>query len=134
MKVLDDAEVMQGAQVTHQNALDAGKLLIQLCGDCHRYIYFPREVCPHCGGVSLGWEEPRGGGTVHAVTTVRRKPADGGDLNISIVELDEGVRLMTRVTNLPPLEVHIGARVRLRVESIAGAGLVLADAAEGTVG
>jgi uncharacterized OB-fold protein len=68
---------------------------------------------------------------VHAVTTVRRKPAEGGDLNVSLVDLDEGVRLMSRVENLAPDAVRIGLRVKARVQVKDGRGLVLFDALEG---
>ena len=68
---------------------------------------------------------------MHAVTTVRRKPADGGDLNVSLVELDEGVRLMSRIENLAPAAVRIGQRVKARVQVKDGRGLVLFDAVEG---
>lgn len=46
---------------------------------------------------TLDWVEPSGNGSVHAVTTVRRKPEAGGDYSVSLVRLDEGVRIMRRV-------------------------------------
>ena len=120
-----------GVQAFHQRELDAGRFLLQHCGDCGRHVYYPRESCPHCGGAALEWKVPGGLGTVHAVTTVRRKPADGGDLNVSLVDLDEGVRLMSRIENLAPEAVRIGQRVRARVQVKDGRGLVLFDAVEG---
>ena len=51
---------------------------------------------------ALDGSQPRGTGTVHAVTTVRRKADAGGDLNVSLIDLDEGVRLMSRVEGIPP--------------------------------
>ena len=120
-----------GVQAFHQAELDAGRFLLQRCGDCGRHVYYPRENCPHCGGAALEWKTPEGLGTVHAVTTVRRKPADGGDLNVSLVELDEGVRLMSRIENLAPGAVRIGQRVKARVQVKDGRGLVLFDAVEG---
>ena len=122
----------QGVLAFHQHALDAGRFLIQRCGGCGKHVYFPRELCPHCGGDSLQWTPPQGGGTVYAVTTVRRRPADGGDLNISLIDLDEGVRLMSRVDNLGADEVRIGQRVRARVQVQDGRGLVLFDATKAT--
>jgi uncharacterized OB-fold protein len=121
----------QGVQAFHQVELDAGRLLIQRCGGCAKHVYYPREVCPHCGSTSLEWTAPKGTGTVYAVTTVRRKPADGGDINVSLVDLDEGVRLMSRVANLGAQQVRIGQRVKARVEVKDGRGLVLFDAVEG---
>ena len=121
----------QGVLAFHQLELAAGRFLIQRCSDCSRHVYFPRESCPHCGSASLEWKLPSGLGTVHAVTTVRRKPADGGDLNVSLVDLDEGVRLMSRIENLAPGAVRIGQRVKARVQVKDGRGLVLFDAVEG---
>lgn len=119
-----------GVQAHHQRELDAGRFLVQRCTACAKHVYYPREVCPHCGGNALAWVAPAGTGTVYAVTTVRRKPADGGDLNVSLVDLDEGVRLMSRVDNLAPDAVRIGQRVRARVQVTEGKGLVLFDAVE----
>lgn len=120
-----------GVQAFHQTELDAGRFLIQRCGDCGKHVYFPRESCPHCGSAALEWKAPTGLGTVHAVTTVRRKPAEGGDLNVSIVDLDEGVRLMSRVENLAPQAVRIGQRVQARVQVKDARGLVVFDAVPG---
>jgi len=115
----------QGVLAFHQQALAAGRFLIQRCTSCSRYVYYPREICPHCGSATLEWQTPAGTGTVYAVTTVRRKPADGGDLNVSVIDLDEGVRLMSRVSNLAPAQVRIGQRVKARVEVKEGSGIVL---------
>lgn len=116
-----------GVQAIHQAALDAGRLLIQRCADCSQHVYFPRESCLHCGSAALDWVAPAGLGTVYAVTTVRRKPDAGGDYNVSLVDLDEGVRLMSRVDNIPPLDLKIGQRVQARVQLSDGRGLVLFD-------
>lgn len=121
-----------GVLARHQAELDAGRFVIQRCGACQRAVYYPRELCPHCGSAQLDWQAPSGLGTVHAVTTVRRKPADGGDHNVSLVALDEGVRLMSRVEGLAPDAVRIGLRVRARVQVSQGRGLVLFDALLGS--
>jgi uncharacterized OB-fold protein len=120
-----------GVLALHQAELNQGRWLIQRCTACQSAVYFPRELCPHCGHLGLAWEAPSGRGTVHAVTTVRRKPADGGDINVSLVELDEGVRLMSRVVQLAPAEVRIGLRVQARVAITEGRGLVVFDPIEG---
>ena len=73
----------QGILAQHQTLLDGGQWRIQLCGACKNHVYFPREVCPHCGSNQLTFVAPQGNGTVHSVTTVRRKPEAGGDYNVS---------------------------------------------------
>lgn len=120
-----------GVQAAHQQALDEGRFLIQRCPACARAVYFPREICPHCGSDTLQWEAPGGQGTVHAVTTVKRKPDDGGDLGVCLVELDEGVRLMSRVEGMAPSQLAIGQRVQAYVQVTQGKGLVLFRPADG---
>lgn len=117
-----------GVQAAYQAALDAGRFEIQHCMACDRHQYFPRELCRHCGSDRLRLVTP-GGGTVYSTTVVRRKPEAGGDLNVALVDLDEGVRLMSRVEGLAPADVRIGQRVRARVSIDAGRGLVVFDPA-----
>jgi len=116
-----------GVLARHQAALNEGRFLIQRCSGCGQAVYFPRELCPHCGHGELAWLEPCGTGTVYAVTTVRRKAEAGGDYNVSLIDLDEGVRLMSRVEGVASGEVRIGRRVTARVQQQAGQGLVVFD-------
>jgi acetyl-CoA acetyltransferase/uncharacterized OB-fold protein len=116
-----------GIQARHQAALDAGRFLIQHCGACGRHVYFPREVCPHCGAEATALVEPSGLGTVYSTTTIRRKADVGGDYNLALIDLDEGVRLMSRVEVQPVDAVPIGQRVRARVELQDGRGRVVFD-------
>lgn len=104
-----------GVLARHQAMLAEGRFLIQRCGACSKHVYYPRALCPHCGAEEPAFVEPSGAGTVYAVTTVRRKADAGGDYNVSVIELDEGVRLMSRVDGVPPSDVRIGQRVQARV-------------------
>lgn len=119
-----------GVEAAYQKALDAGRFQIQHCGSCGRHVFYPRESCPHCGNPSLAWVEPKGEGTVYAVTTVRRKSDAGGDYNVSLIDLDEDVRMMSRVEGAPET-VCIGQRVRARVVVKEGRGVVVFDASAG---
>ena len=116
-----------GAEARYFAALAEGRFEIQECGDCGRHVFYPREVCPHCSGTRFAWTAPKGTGTVYSTTTVRRKPDAGGDYDVSVVELDEGVRMMSRVTGIAPDAVKIGMRVRARVAEHNGANLVMFD-------
>lgn len=120
-----------GVLAWHQAQLDQGRFLIQRGTVDGRHVYYPREFSPYDGS-RPEWVEPAGTGTVYAVTTVRRKPEAGGDYNVSIVELDEGVRLMSRVDGMPNDQVKIGQRVKARVQLKDGHGLVVFDAEEAT--
>jgi hypothetical protein len=46
---------------------------------------------------------------------VRRKPADGGDYNVCLVDLAEGPRMLSRVAGVAPEEVRIGMAVKARI-------------------
>jgi uncharacterized protein len=110
-----------GPQKHYFAALAQGQFVLQRCGDCERHVFYPRVACPYCGSAALRWVKPAGTGTVYSLTTVRRAQDEGGDYNISLVDLDEGVRMMSRVEGVEPDAVRIGMRVRAR---IAGAMVV----------
>jgi uncharacterized protein len=98
--------------VAFQRYLQAGELRLQHCGDCGRQIFYPRTLCPHCGGTRLEWRRCSGGGTVYSATVVRQRPERGGDYNVAIVELDDGARLLSRIEGAAPVAVRIGMKVR----------------------
>jgi uncharacterized OB-fold protein len=104
-----------GPEKHYLDALAAGRFAIQKCAACAKHVFYPRVVCPHCGAGELGWVAPCGRGTVYSTTVVRRKPADGGDYNVCLVDLAEGVRMMSRVVSIAPQDVKIGMSVKARI-------------------
>lgn len=114
-----------GPMVAWQRKLEAGQLELQQCVDCARHVFYPRLICPHCGGASLNWVPVTGGGTVHSVTVVQRRPEQGGPYNVVLVDLDEGVRMMSRVDGIAPEAVAIGQRVCAFVGELDGKAVVL---------
>ena len=116
-----------GLQARHQQALDDGRFLIQHCAACQRHVYFPRVLCPHCGAAEPALVAPGGGGQVLALTVIRRRPEQGGDYNVCLIGLDEGVQLMSQVQGQAADAVQVGQRVRARVAQHLGQGLVVFD-------
>jgi uncharacterized OB-fold protein len=104
-----------GPEKAYHEALGAGQFRIQRCNDCSRHVFYPRVLCSHCGSPGLSWVTPSGNGIVYSTTVVRRKAELGGDLNIALIDLEEGVRMMSRVDTLRPEEVTIGLAVRASV-------------------
>ncbi len=104
-----------GAEQYYHQLLAEGVLAIQQCTECERFIFYPRMICPHCGGDTLRWQRARGTGTVYSTTIVRRRPDRGGDYNVALIDLDEGVRMMSRVEGVAPEAVTIGMRVHSRI-------------------
>lgn len=106
---------MPGPEKTYQDKLAQGSFEIQRCAGCGKHVFYPRVLCPHCGAERLDWIVPSGRGTVYSTTVVRRKPSDGGDYNVALVNLDEGPRMMSRVVSIAPDAVRIGMKVRARI-------------------
>ncbi|MGN6336995.1 Zn-ribbon domain-containing OB-fold protein [Mycobacterium sp.] len=88
------------------------ELTVQRCESCARLVWYPRFVCPHCGGSSLEWEKLSGDGVVYAVSVHHRAAlpalADKVPYSVVLVDLDEGVRMMSNVFGPPPT---VGDRV-----------------------
>ncbi len=119
-----------GAEARYFERLSQGVFEIQRCCECSRHIFFPRVLCPHCGSESTDWVQPSGRGEVYSFSIVRRKPEAGGDYNVVLVDLEEGVRVMSRIANLDGAEVRIGQRVQARVDMLEGKGVLVFDAVE----
>jgi hypothetical protein len=118
-----------GIELRHKAALDQGQFLIAQCGACSKFHYYPRENCPFCGSGQVSLVAPKGTGEVYSFTVVARKADAGGDYNVVLVDLAEGVRLMSRVEGVDPHSVKIGQRVKTRVQVTDGRGLVVCDLA-----
>lgn len=90
------------------------ELQIQRCADCALLVWYPRFVCPHCGHDELRWEQMSGRGVVYAVSVHHRAAlpalAEKVPYAVVLVDLDEGVRIMSNVFGTPPA---VGDAVRL---------------------
>jgi uncharacterized OB-fold protein len=104
-----------GPDSIHAKALEEGRFAIQRCAGCGKHIFMPRVLCPHCGDSRLEWAPIDGRGTVYSATVVRRRPEQGGDYNVSLIDLHEGARLMSRVEGIEPAAVRIGMNVSARI-------------------
>ena len=99
------------------------EFLLQWCRRCDEPIFYPREVCPRCLEAQLEWRPASGRGTVNAVS-VQHRPAmplpafTDGPYVVALVELAEGVCVMSNVTGGPPDEVTVGMPVTLTWETL----------------
>ncbi|MBI2295771.1 MAG: OB-fold domain-containing protein [Betaproteobacteria bacterium] len=98
-----------GVYVEH---LRKGELAYQATGD-GKAVFFPRVVAPGTGSPDLEWRVSKGLGTVHATTVVHYKGE--APLNVALIDLDEGFRMMSRVEDTDPMQVKIGMRVKAKV-------------------
>jgi enoyl-CoA hydratase/carnithine racemase/uncharacterized OB-fold protein len=98
------------------------RLLIQECKDCKEKIFYPRKYCPECWSASLGWSEASGKAKVysHTVTMDMVEPKFMEDLPyvLAMVDLEEGVRMMTRIVECDPEAVRIGMDVEVTFQDV----------------
>jgi uncharacterized protein len=101
-----------------------GRLLVQWCTACDRGVFYPRAFCPHCGAgrSALDWREAGGRATVYA-SSVEHRPAPGGFSGgepycVALVDLHEGVRMMTNIVDCPPGDVRSGLAVEVTWEPL----------------
>lgn len=104
-------------------ATKAKKLVLQYSPETKRYYHYPREavvVSPKTREVE--WHESAGKGEVYAFS-IMRKPGNPGmaaqvPYVVAIVELEEGVRMMTNIVNCEPENVRVGMKVKVTWEEI----------------
>jgi uncharacterized OB-fold protein len=99
------------------------ELCIQRCRSCGRHLFYPRAACPHCLGGELEWRRVTGRGALHTFTVVQRGQRGfplGPPYVIAIVELAEGVRLMTNLVGVAadPAAIRIGMAVEVVFEDV----------------
>jgi uncharacterized protein len=121
MKPVPDADTKP-----YWDGIADGELRLQRCEACGAAVFYPRAVCPHCFGGPLRWFTAAGTGRVYSYTVPHRafgEFADQTPFTVALVDLDEGVRMMTRIVGISPTDVEIGMRVQMTVEQIADADL-----------
>jgi len=103
-----------------------GRLLIQRCGGCGALRHPPRPMCPSCN--SLAWEavESSGRGEVYSFVLPRhpRYPGFEDPHIVVLVEMEEGIRLVSNLCDVDPVDVAIGMPVEVFFATFDG-GLVL---------
>jgi uncharacterized OB-fold protein len=98
------------------NGLAEGRIRIQRCLDCDRWVFYPRSHCSHCLSDRLEWREVSGAATLHTFTITHQPTApffaDEVPQRIAVVELDEGVRMTSTLVNVADADIRIGMRLR----------------------
>jgi uncharacterized OB-fold protein len=106
-----------------------GRLLIQRCPACARHQWYPRPLCVACGARDPAWAEASGRAVVHTFSVVRRTPnREFGDelpYVFAVVELEEGVRMATRLVGVESERLRCGMAVRASFPPPGDDGLVL---------
>ena len=104
-----------------------GELLVQACGQCGRWRFPPRPMCPHCRSIEVTWVPVSGRATVWAYV-VPHPPllpayAELAPYNVIVVALeeDERIRMVGNLVEsadgpinaVDPASIEIGEAVRV---------------------
>lgn len=94
-----------------------GKYLIQHCKDCDAKIFYPRKYCPECWSGNLNWIEASGKGTIFTFSTaysmVEPRFMDELPYTLAFIDLEEGIRIMSRIVECDPEDIKIGMKVEV---------------------
>lgn len=100
-------------------AFQEGRLVAQYCPGCSRFQHYPKPLCSACWSSELELRPLAGTGTIYTFGVVHRGPSkefSDTPYVVGLIDLDEGVRMMSAIVTADPSAVHIGDRVRVKPE------------------
>lgn len=98
-------------------ACNEGRFLLRRCANCGTHRLYPRDACPECWETEAEDVEASGEGTVVSYSVAHRPKdesfAADAPYVVAVVELAEGVTVLTNVVDCDPEEVNVGDPVEL---------------------
>ncbi|MGJ7549496.1 OB-fold domain-containing protein [Pseudomonas alloputida] len=106
--------------------LKARRLLVQQCGACDQWLFYPRRHCPACLVPDPAWREVSGQATLYSYTLARIATlpdfSDEMPQKLAVVELAEGVRVNTTLVGLEEDQIRIGMPLQPVFAEVDGKG------------
>ncbi len=97
-----------------------GELLIQKCQTCGALNFYPKLYCAECLSSNLEWVKSAGRGKVYSYMVVYAfQPTEFTEdvpYVVAIIDLDEGVRMMSNIVGCDPETVRCDMRVEVVFE------------------
>ena len=97
------------------NGLRDRQLLIQRCVSCGILRHPPRPMCPHCNSLEWDTVTASGRGTVHSFVMPQHPQFPFMDYPyiVALVDLEEGVRLVSNLIGIAPEDAQIDMPVEV---------------------
>lgn len=113
-----------------ENALDEAfwshcareRLCFQVCTSCKTWRHMPRVYCARCGSDAWDWQPSSGRGRLYTWTITHQPtlPQFAADVPyvVAVIELEEGVRMVSHLRGVTPDELEIDLPVVLEFERL----------------
>ena len=77
-------------------------------------------MCPKCRSLEKEWSPSSGKGTIHSWVTYQEAPHPGfkAPYSVVLVELEEGVRLVSNLVDVKPEEITMGMPVEVVFDQV----------------
>jgi uncharacterized OB-fold protein len=101
-------------------ACDDGRVLIQRCKSCGTLRHPPRPMCGECQSMEWDSIESTLDGEVLSHTQLHHPKIPGypSPLVCAVIHLSEGTNIVSNLVGCDPSEVHIGMKVKGKVEQV----------------
>ena len=95
-----------------------GVLRVQRCITCGHLQLYPRIFCTQCAGEDLDWIDVSGKGIIASFTVVTRgiSKAYSAPYVVSLIDLDEGPRMMSSIVHSDGTGLEVGMSVEVAFE------------------
>ena len=98
------------------------ELLIQRCKECQEHIFYPKIFCPSCFSSTLEWVKSSGRGKIYTYAAIYSyAPTEFSEevpYIVAVVELEEGVRMMSNIVECKPEDVRCDMEVEVVFDDV----------------
>jgi len=113
---------MQGLTREFYDFCKQRELRFQRCKPCGAWRHVPREMCAECGSMEWEWAKSSGKGTVYTWTVAVRAMHPAFQTEVpyapAVIEMEEGVRLLSTVLDCAPDDLEIGMPVEVAFQDV----------------
>ncbi len=96
-------------------ALRQERIDIQHCRRCGRWVFYPRNICPHCGAMELDWKTASGDASLYTFTVALAPVSvdfvEDVPLFLAVAVLAEGVHIPTTLVDVSADDIEIGMKL-----------------------
>jgi uncharacterized OB-fold protein len=107
---MESLRLHQPETLAFQDAAAEGRFVLPFCRACGRAHWYPRAICPLCGGGEVEWHPASGRGTIYSVSVMRRASPPYA---LAWVTLEEGPTMLTNLVDCDVDAARIGGPVRV---------------------